>query len=98
MMITILAQGRGNIHLAVSYSAGAVDANGIARDEVRVLWGSPQMVQELAAALPFSEQYKSAVIAWAPGDISTEAELQQLLDNFAEVSFGSNGDCSGRHL
>lgn len=87
MMITFLAQGRGNIHLAVNYCAGAVDANGIARDEVRVLRGSPRMVEDVAAALPFTEKYKSAVVAWAPGDTPTETELQQLLDNFEEVSF-----------
>ncbi|WP_426146599.1 hypothetical protein [Polaromonas sp. DSR2-3-2] len=87
MMITFLAQGRGNIHLAVRYCAGDIDANGMARDEVRVLRGSPKMVEDVAAALPFTEKYKSAVIAWAPGDIPTEAELQQLLDDFAEVSF-----------
>lgn len=87
MMITFLAQGRGNIHLAVNYCAGAVDANGMARDEVRIMRGSPKMVEDVAAALPFTEKYKSAVVAWAPGDIPTEAELQQLLDNFAQVSF-----------
>ena len=87
MMITFLAQGRGNIHLAVRYCAGAVDANGMTRDEVRVLRGSPKMVEDVAAALPFTEKYKSAVVAWAPGDIPTETELQQLLDDFAEVSF-----------
>jgi hypothetical protein len=87
MMITFLAQGRGNIHLAVNYCAGDIDANGMARDEVRVLRGSPKILEDVAAALPFTEKYKSAVVAWAPGDIPTEAELQQLLDNFAEVSF-----------
>ena len=87
MMITFLAQGRGNIHLAVSYCAGAVDANGMVRDEVRVLRGSPKMVEDVAAGLPFTEKYKSAVVAWAPGDIPTEPELQQFLDDFAEVSF-----------
>ena len=87
MMITFLAQGRGNIHLAVNYCAGAVDANGMARNEVQVLRGSPKIVEYVAAALPFTEKYKSAVVAWAPGDIPTEPELQQFLDNFAEVSF-----------
>lgn len=87
MMITFLAQGRGNIHLAINYCAGAVDANGMVRDEVRVLRGSPKMVEDVAAGLPFTEKYKSAVVAWAPGDIPTEAELQQFLDDFAEVSF-----------
>ncbi len=87
MMITFLAQGRGNIHLAVNYCSGDIDANGMARDEVRVLRGSPRMVEDVAAALPFNEKYKSAVIAWAPGDIPTETDLQQLLDDFAEVSF-----------
>lgn len=87
MMITFLAQGRGNIHLAVNYCAGAVDANGMERDEVRVLRGSSKLVEEVAAALSFTEKYKSAVVGWAPGDIPTEDELQQFLDDFAEVSF-----------
>ena len=87
MMITFLAQGRGNIHVAVNYCAGAVDANGMVRDEVRVLRGSPKLVEEVAASLTFTEKYKSAVVAWAPGDIPTEDELQQFLDDFAEVSF-----------
>ena len=45
------------------------------------------MVEDVAAALPFTEKYKSTVVAWAPGDIPTEEELQQFLDDFAEVSF-----------
>ncbi len=87
MMITFLAQGRGNIHVAVNYCAGAVDANGMVRDEVRVLRGSPKLVEEVAASLTFTEKYKSAVVAWAPRDIPTDDELQQFLDDFAQVSF-----------
>ena len=87
MMITFLAQGIGNIHLAVNYCAGDIDANGMVRDEVRVLRGSPKMVEDVAAALPFREKYKSAVVGRAPGDIPTESQLQQFLDDFQDVSF-----------
>ena len=42
---------------------------------------------EIADGLPFRHRYVSGVIAWAPDDGPTDAEISQVLDRFEELAF-----------
>ena len=87
MLITFLASSRVTPNLATRYCAGSVDAEGRTRDEVRVLRGSPQQFEQIAMGLSFREKYKSAVLAFAPGDDPSDEDLDTLLDEFEQVCF-----------
>jgi len=87
MLITFLASSRFAPNLAIRYCAGSVDAEGRTREEVRVLRGSPQQFEQIAMGLSFREKYKSAVLAFAPGDDPSDEDLDTLLDEFEQVCF-----------
>ena len=87
MLITFLASSRVTPNLATRYCAGSVDAEGRVREEVRVIRGSPQQFEQIAMGLSFREKYKSAVLAFAPGDDPSEEDLDTLLDEFEQVCF-----------
>ncbi|RYG58173.1 MAG: hypothetical protein EON56_00495, partial [Alphaproteobacteria bacterium] len=49
---------------------------------------------ELAASgLPFQETYKSGVIAWAPSDNPSPAEIDSVVDDFLSLCFGGLDPC-----
>ena len=87
MLITFLASSRATPNLATRYCAGSVDAEGRTREEVRVIRGSPQQFEQIAMGLSFREKYKSAVLAFAPGDDPSEEDLDTLLNEFEQVCF-----------
>lgn len=87
MLITFLASSRVTPNLATRYCAGSVDAEGRTREEVRVIRGAPQQFEQIAMGLSFREKYKSAVLAFAPGDDPSEEDLDTLLDEFEQVCF-----------
>ncbi len=87
MMLKFLNQGGTQPKLAVKYCKAVLEPEHGGRDAVVVLRGSPKEFVRIAEALPFRERYKSAVIAWAPGDVPTSGQLDELLKDFQEVSF-----------
>ena len=82
MLMKWLAHGRGLVAAAVRYLLGKRDASGKTRAEVRVLRGDPALVASLGDALPFVWRYSSGVIAWAPEDQPSDAQIDALLDDF----------------
>lgn len=85
MMITFLASSRNSPVLAVRYCEAPLDAMGRTRDDVRVLRGSSRQFEQVAMGLGFREKYKSAVIAFAPGDDPSDEDIEAILDEFQEV-------------
>jgi len=88
MMITWLSAGRNNPKKATAYCGGDVDGKGVARDEVTVLRGTPQIFELAASGLPFRETYKSGVLAWALSDNPTSEEIDSVVDDFLSLCFG----------
>lgn len=88
MMITWLSAGRNDPRRATAYCGGGVDGKGIARDEVTVLRGTPQIFELAASGLPFREAYKSGVLAWAPSDNPSQEEIDSVVDDFLSLCFG----------
>ncbi|RYG82552.1 MAG: hypothetical protein EON59_14140, partial [Alphaproteobacteria bacterium] len=85
MMITFLASSRNSPVLAIRYCEAPLDAVGRTRDEVRVLRGSSRQFEQVTMGLGFREKYKSAVIAFAPGDDPSDEDIEAILDEFEEV-------------
>ena len=84
MHIKFLARGTGSARDAADYLLGARDAAGQPREGVEVLRGDPHQV---AAALAFEHKYTSGVIAWAPEDGPTDAQIGAVLDAFEETAW-----------
>ena len=69
------------------YLLGERDAAGKPREGVEVLRGDPHQVAAVADTLPFEHKYTSGVIAWAPEDEPTDAEIEAVLDAFEETAW-----------
>ena len=52
-----------------------------------MLRGDPHQVAAVADTLPFEHRYTSGVIAWAPEDEATDAEIEAVLDAFEETAW-----------
>ena len=87
MHIKFLARGTGSARDAADYLLGARDATGQPREGVEVLRGDPHRVAAVADALPFDHKYTSGVIAWAPDDEPTAAQIDAVLDAFEETAW-----------
>ena len=61
---------------AVDYLLGERDAAGELREGVDVLRGDPEMVAAVADTLEFEHKYTAGVIAWAPEDRPTDAQIE----------------------
>ena len=57
------------------------------REGVEVLRGDPDMVAAVADSLAFEHTYRSTVIAWAPEDQSTDAQINAVLDEFEKTAW-----------
>ena len=57
------------------------------RDGVEVLRGDPDMVAAVADSLEFGHKYRSIVIAWAPEDRPTDAQINAVLDEFEKTAW-----------
>ena len=77
MHIKFLARGTGSARAAADYLLGARDATGRLREGVEVLRGNPDMVAAAADSLEFEHKYTSGVIAWAPDDTPTDAQIDE---------------------
>ena len=87
MHIKFIARGTGSAKAAVDYVLGERDAAGKLREGVEVLRGDPDMVAEVADSLEFAHKYTSGVIAWAPEDRPTDAQIEAVLDKFEQTAW-----------
>ena len=87
MHIKFLARGTGSARAAADYLLGARDATGQPREGVEVLRGDPHQVAVVADALAFEHKYTSGVIAWAPDDTPTDAQIEAVLDEFERTAW-----------
>ena len=87
MLIKFLARGTGSARAAADYLLGARDATGQLREGVEVLRGDPHQVAAVADALAFDHKYTSGVIAWAPDDSPTDAQIGAVLDDFERTAW-----------
>ena len=87
MHIKFLARGTGSARAAADYLLGARDATGQPREGVEVLRGDPHQVAVVADALAFEHKYTSGVIAWAPDDTPTDAQIGAVIDAFEQTAW-----------
>ncbi len=87
MHIKCLRRGTGSAGKAAGYIVGERDAMGRERDGVEVLRGDPDMVAAVADSLEFEHKYRSIVIAWAPEDQPTDAQINAVLDEFEKTAW-----------
>ena len=87
MHLKFLPHGKGSARAAVEYLVGERDAEGQRREGVEVLRGDPDMVAAVADSLDFERKYRSVVIAWAPEDRPTEAQIEAVLDEFEKTAW-----------
>ena len=100
MMIKFLARGTGSAAAAADYLTReqnrAPDQDQDQdqdRDpeknpeEVKVLRGNPRQVAAVADTLQFEHKYTSGVIAWAPEDNPSEAQINHVVDEFEKTAW-----------
>lgn len=87
MYIKFLPHSTGQGRRAVDYLLGKEDHKGEARAGVTVLRGNPKLTGELIDSLQTVHRYTSGVIAFAPEDEPTDAEIQHVLNEFERVAF-----------
>ena len=87
MLVKFLARGTGSAAAAADYLLGERDAAGQPREGVEVLRGDPHQVAAMADALAFDHKYTSGVIAWAPDDAPTDAQIGAVLDEFERTAW-----------
>ena len=87
MHIKFLARGTGSARAAADYLLGARDATGQLREGVEILRGDPHQVAAVADALAFEHRYTSGVIAWAPDDTPTDAQIGAVIDAFEQTAW-----------
>lgn len=79
--------GGGNAGAAAAYLTAEKDSQGIERAGVTVLRGDPELVADVADSLDFAHTYTSGVIAWAPDDEPTAAQIEAVLDEFEQTAW-----------
>ena len=87
MHIKCLRRGTGSARAAADYLVGERDAAGHEREGVEVLRGNPDMVAAVADSLEFEHKYTSVVIAWAPEDQPTDAQIESVVDEFEKTAW-----------
>ena len=87
MHIKCVRRGTGSARAAADYLVGERDAAGRTRARVEVLRGDPDMVAAVADSLEFEHKYRSVVIAWAPEDRPTDAQIDAVLDEFEQTAW-----------
>jgi hypothetical protein len=63
------------------------DHAGESRPGIEVLRGDPALTALVAESLDFRQTHKHAVIAWAPNDQPTPAQIEAVLDDFERVAW-----------
>jgi hypothetical protein len=87
MHVKFLSHDKGSGRAAVAYLLGEKDSQGRVRADVQVLRGNPEQLGQLIDSLKFVNRYSSAVIAFHKDDEPTDAEIQNVLDDFERVAF-----------
>ena len=98
MMIKFLARGTGSAAAAADYltreqNLAPEQDQDQDRDpeknpeEVKVLRGNPHQVADVADALEFEHKYTSGVIAWAPEDKPSDAQINRVVDEFEKTAW-----------
>lgn len=87
MHIKFLSHGQGSTAGAVRYLLQERDHNGQVRAEVTVLRGDPHLVAQVADASPHQWRYTSGIIAWAPEDTPSPAEIQAVIEDWEATAF-----------
>ena len=87
MHVKFIAHGTGSAGVAADYLLGERDAAGQPCADVEVLRGDPEQVAAIADSLEFDHKYRSAVIAWAPEDRPTDAQIEAVLDEFEKTAW-----------
>ncbi|MDN6337073.1 MAG: relaxase/mobilization nuclease domain-containing protein [Halomonas sp.] len=87
MHIKFLKHGQGSASGAVRYLLGSHDHRGEERAEVSVLRGDPAMVAQVADSSRHQWGYSSGVIAWAPSDAPTDAQIHQVIQEWEATAF-----------
>lgn len=93
MHIKFFRHGTGDPQRAVRYLLADRDHNGQVRSTVKVLRGQPEIVAAVAATSTNVHRYTSGMIAWAAEDKPSEAEIDEVLNDFERLAFaGLDGD------
>ena len=92
MMIKFLAHGTGSAAKAAEYLTRerfpAQDQEQEKNpEEVKVLRGNPDQVAAVADSLEFEHKYTSGVIAWAPEDAPSDAQIERVVDEFEKTAW-----------
>ena len=87
MHVKFIARGAGSAKAAADYLLGERDAAGQLREGVEVRRGDPDQVAAVADSLAFKHKYTSGVIAWAPEDRPTGAQIEAVLDKFERTAW-----------
>ena len=100
MMIKFLARGTGSAAAAADYLSREQNLSPEQKqdqdqdrepeknpEEVKVLRGNPHQVAEVADALEFEHKYTSGVIAWAPKDKPSDAQIGRVVDEFEKTAW-----------
>ena len=98
MMIKFLARGTGSAVAAADYltreqNLAPEQDQDQDRDpeknpeEVKVLRGHPHQVAAVADTLQFEHKYTSGVIAWAPEDKPSDAQIGRVVDEFEKTAW-----------
>ena len=100
MMIKFLARGTGSAAAAADYLTREQNLSPEQEqdqdqdrapeknpEEVKVLRGNPHQVADVADALQFEHKYTSGVIAWAPEDKPSDAQIGRVVDEFEKTAW-----------
>ena len=97
MMIKFLARGTGSAAAADYLTREPFPAHEQDQDqdrdpeknpeEVKVLRGNPHQVADVADTLEFEHKYTSGVIAWAPEDKPSDAQIGRVVDEFEKTAW-----------
>ena len=87
MLIKFIARGKGSAAAAADYLTRETDSQGAKRAEVSVLRGDPAQVAAVADGLEYEQKHTSAVIAWAPEDQPSDAQVDRVLDEFEDTAW-----------
>ena len=100
MMIKFLAHGTGSAAKAAEYlTRERFPAQDQEQDqeqeknpeEVKVLRGNPDQVAAVADSLEFEHKYTSGVIAWAPEDAPSDAQIDRVVNEFEKTAWAGSG-------
>ena len=87
MLIKFLRHGTGSAVEAAEYLLSEIDHLGTKREEIEVLRGDPHEVAAVADSLEFEHTHKSGVIAWAPEDDPSRAQIERTLEEFEKTAW-----------